>query len=641
MCGVARSLIFVWFFALNQKEYAMAIDAQLQIHLARKWRSAQFERIVGQDLAVRILKNSLFTNKLFPVYLFAGQHGCGKTTTARVFAAALNCALLPDFQKDPKARVVPCLQCPSCQAMAAGKHPDFIEIDAASHTGVDNVRQIVEAASLLPLNGRKKVYLIDEAHMLSKAAFNAFLKILEEPPASVLFILATTDEHKIIETVKSRCFQLFFNAVNAQTLHDHLMHVCQAEAIPCQSEGLQLIVRETGGSVRDALNVLEQVYLSAKSVNYQDVVTVLGYAPSEVLVGLFERVVTAQDAATVLHYVYEEKITSYNADYIWQQWIRLVHSAISISYGLVANDCPVQQATLEPTVKKISPRILVELCQLCYIDEPIFVKTANKAAFIPFFLLKCWQRLHEVPAGAGLVAPIVNVPAVHQTPKTSASRQAEHVVSAVSSSVAQRLAKAPAREREEQAVSVEPAPADAQQVNQSDTQLEPWQRFLALVEKLGEPLLSSIFKQGAVPAFDADSKTITVHFAHRMMLFNDTINQFKRQWEPVFIEVFGVDKQLQAIFVKEQNIAPAQTTTVTNQSGVAPGNMRPGTPQARASLTVAPTVFGGRGVDVSDKERWPLSNALLQHFSGTIVSVHKPQSPADAKESKTDGVEHE
>lgn len=618
MCGVARSLVLKHFFALNPKEYAMAVDAQLQVHLARKWRSAQFERIVGQDLAVRILKNSLFTSKLFPVYLFAGQHGCGKTTTARVFAAALNCALLPDFQKDPKAHVVPCLQCASCLAMAAGKHPDFIEIDAASHTGVDNVRQIVEAASLLPLNGQKKVYLIDEAHMLSKAAFNAFLKILEEPPASVLFILATTDEHKIIETVKSRCFQLFFNAVNSQTLHDHLMHVCQAEAIPCQSEGLQLIVRETGGSVRDALNVLEQVYLSAKSVNYQDVVTVLGYAPSEVLVGLFERVVAAHDAADVLRYVYKEKITSYNADYIWQQWVRLVHSTVSVSYGLVAHDCSVPQATLEPTIKKISPRILIELCQLCYADEPIFVKTANKAAFIPFFLLKCWQKLHEVPAGAGLVAPIVNSPVAPRTPKISASQQAEH------------------------AVSVEPASAaDAQPVNQSDTQLEPWQRFLAMVEKLGEPLLSSIFKQGTVQPFDADSKTITVHFAHRMMLFNDTINQLKKQWEPVFIEIFGADKQLQALFIKEQNITPVQTAPSANRPGVVLGNARPSTPQVRAPLTSASPMSGGRGLDVSDKERWPLSNALLQHFSGTIVPVHKPQLPADAKESKTDGVEHE
>src|SRR5271156_392412 len=143
------------------------------LNLARKWRSKSFDRIVGQDLLIRMLKNSLFLGQYFPVYLFAGQRGCGKTTTARVFAAAVNCERLSDFKKQPKEFSVPCLTCTSCVAMAAGKHPDFIEIDAASHTGVDNIRQIIDAASLLPLMGQKKIYLIDEAHMLSKAAFNA------------------------------------------------------------------------------------------------------------------------------------------------------------------------------------------------------------------------------------------------------------------------------------------------------------------------------------------------------------------------------------------------------------------------------------------------------------------------------------
>src|SRR5579863_10403001 len=148
----------------------------VSLNLSRKWRSQNFDQIIGQDLSVRILKNSLYLGHYFPVYLFAGQRGCGKTSTARVFAAAVNCAALSDFQKDPKKAVIPCLECPSCCAMRDGNHPDFIEIDAASHTGVDNIRSIIESSSLLPLMGRKRVYLIDEAHMLSKAAFNAALK---------------------------------------------------------------------------------------------------------------------------------------------------------------------------------------------------------------------------------------------------------------------------------------------------------------------------------------------------------------------------------------------------------------------------------------------------------------------------------
>src|SRR3989339_55359 len=246
---------------------------EIQLNLARKWRSKQFEQIVGQDLSVRILKNSLFLGKFFPVYLFAGQHGCGKTTTARVFAAAVNCEKLPDFQQNPKKFIVPCLECNSCKAMMKGKHPDFIEMDAASHTGVDNVRQIIEASTLLPLLGRKKVYLIDEAHMLSKAAFNAFLKILEEPPASVFFILATTDDHKIIDTVRSRCFQLFFNAVDQSVLLNHLVQICEQEGIKYEPAGLALIIKETGGSVRDALNLMEQVGFSAKQIGKKEVLS--------------------------------------------------------------------------------------------------------------------------------------------------------------------------------------------------------------------------------------------------------------------------------------------------------------------------------------------------------------------------------
>jgi len=150
----------------------------VNLNLARKWRSRNFDQIVGQDLAIRMLRNSLYLSQFFPVYLFAGQRGCGKTSTARVFASAINCANLSKFQKNPKKCHVPCLECESCCAMLSGNHPDFIEIDAASHTGVDNVRQIIESSSYMPLMGKKKIYLIDEAHMLSKAAFNAFLKIL-------------------------------------------------------------------------------------------------------------------------------------------------------------------------------------------------------------------------------------------------------------------------------------------------------------------------------------------------------------------------------------------------------------------------------------------------------------------------------
>ncbi|HEB41719.1 MAG TPA: DNA polymerase III subunit gamma/tau, partial [Candidatus Dependentiae bacterium] len=262
----------------------------ITLNLARKWRSQDFDHIIGQDLLIRMLKNSLYIGQYFPVYLFSGQRGCGKTTTARVFASALNCKRLAEFRKEPKNISIPCLTCDSCCAMREGKHPDFIEIDAASHTGVDNVRHIIESSSLLPLMGQKKIYLIDETHMLSKSAFNALLKILEEPPSSALFILATTNLDKIIDTVRSRCFQLFFAPVDQRPLLKHLNSICKQEGITCKTAALELIVSQTEGSVRDALNLLEQVRFSSSVVTKDAVLKVLGHIDDKQLINMLEAV---------------------------------------------------------------------------------------------------------------------------------------------------------------------------------------------------------------------------------------------------------------------------------------------------------------------------------------------------------------
>ena len=262
-------------------------------NLARKLRSQNFNQIIGQELTIKILKNSLYKTHYFPVYLFAGQRGCGKTTTARVFAAALNCEKLVQFQKNPK-KLVPCLSCISCISMKSGRHPDFIEIDAASHTGVDNVRQIIESATLLPLMGHKKIYLIDEAHMLSKAAFNALLKILEEPPSSVLFILATTIPLKIIDTVRSRCFQLFFKPIRTEILLEYLKKVCTQEKIRYDIPALELIIDQAEGSVRDALNLLEQVRFLGKTVSKEIVLQTLGYIDDNQLLCILTAVLQQQ-----------------------------------------------------------------------------------------------------------------------------------------------------------------------------------------------------------------------------------------------------------------------------------------------------------------------------------------------------------
>jgi len=555
---------------------------KVQLNLARKWRSQQFDQIIGQDLSVRILKNSLFLGKIFPVYLFSGQHGCGKTTTARVFAAAVNCKGLSDFQQNPKKFTVPCLHCDSCKAMIGGKHPDFIEMDAASHTGVDNVRQIIEASTLLPLMGRKKIYLIDEAHMLSKAAFNAFLKILEEPPESVFFILATTDEHKIIDTVRSRCFQLFFNAVERSTLRNHLAHICEEESIICEPEGLELIIKETGGSVRDALNLLEQVCFSAKRVGKLEVLQVLGYLPEEQLVELFVHILTANSIETVVRYMQQINCAEYNADYMWKRFLQLLHVTIWLKCNTVPDDFWGDIDQLRSVIKSLPLSLLTTLFEFFCRQEPIFLKTVHKQTFLQLFFVQAWQLANQNQFKEQVIKKPIKLETINET------RSGLKV---------------------EESIEVKKSVVSVEKKVEPDITQTPWDKFLKKMDALEEPLLSSLFKQARFEKIDEGK--VKVCFAHRLRLFNDTLEQMREKWQPVLSVFFGNNAQLEASFredadgdVKKKSLAPQIKLVQRERVSL---NRRMG--------------FRCIKIDVSDKNRWPLTHKLLNYFPGTVVQL--------------------
>lgn len=218
--------------------------------LARKWRPKTFDSLVGQDAVVRALTHALDANRLHHAYLLTGTRGVGKTTIARILAKALNC--------EQGVSSTPCGVCSACQQIDAGRFVDYIEMDAASNRGVDEMVQLLEQATFLPSVGRYKVYMIDEVHQLTSHAFNAMLKTLEEPPAHVKFILATTDPQKILVTVLSRCLQFNLRQISPTQLSAHLSHVLSGEGIPADAKALELIARAAGGSVRDALSLLDQ-----------------------------------------------------------------------------------------------------------------------------------------------------------------------------------------------------------------------------------------------------------------------------------------------------------------------------------------------------------------------------------------------
>jgi DNA polymerase-3 subunit gamma/tau len=237
--------------------------------LARKWRPKSFESLVGQDAVVRALTHALDANRLHHAYLLTGTRGVGKTTIARILAKALNC--------EQGVSSKPCGVCSACQQIDAGRFVDYIEMDAASNRGVDEMVQLLEQATFLPSVGRYKVYMIDEVHQLTAHAFNAMLKTLEEPPAHVKFILATTDPQKILVTVLSRCLQFNLRQVSPPQLASHLEHVLQGEGIAPDLKALELIARAAGGSVRDALSLLDQAIAhGGGSVDVDQVSQMLG-----------------------------------------------------------------------------------------------------------------------------------------------------------------------------------------------------------------------------------------------------------------------------------------------------------------------------------------------------------------------------
>ncbi|MGC9398825.1 MAG: DNA polymerase III subunit gamma/tau [Anaerolineae bacterium] len=216
-----------------------------------KWRPQTFDDVVAQAHIVRTLRNALRSGHVHHAYLFAGPRGTGKTTTARLIAKAVNC-LAPVEER-------PCNRCEICNAVNEGRLMDLIEIDAASHTGVDNVRDILEKVNFRPTQARTKVYVIDEVHMLSTAAFNALLKTLEEPPVHVIFVLATTEVHKIPPTVLSRCQRFEFRRIPLDDIVTRLKRICEAEEIEAEAEALDLIARAATGSLRDAISLLDQL----------------------------------------------------------------------------------------------------------------------------------------------------------------------------------------------------------------------------------------------------------------------------------------------------------------------------------------------------------------------------------------------
>ena len=261
--------------------------------LYRKFRPQEFEDVRGQEHIVTTLRNQIRAERVGHAYLFCGTRGTGKTTIAKIFARAVNC--------DHPREGSPCGQCPSCRSIGAGSSMNVIEIDAASNNGVDNIREIREEVAYSPTEGRYKVYIIDEVHMLSTGAFNALLKTLEEPPSYVIFILATTEAHKIPVTILSRCQRYDFRRITIDAIAARLEELMEKEQVEVEPKAIRYIAKAADGSMRDALSLLDQciAFYLGERLTFEKVLEVLGAVDTEVFSDMLQKILR-QDVAGVI-----------------------------------------------------------------------------------------------------------------------------------------------------------------------------------------------------------------------------------------------------------------------------------------------------------------------------------------------------
>ncbi len=290
------------------------------VPFARKYRPRFFREVVGQEVAVKIIKNSVKANRIAHAYLFAGPRGVGKTTLARLLAKSVNC-LNP-------AEGEPCGECENCREIDKGSFPDLVEIDAASNRGIDDVRALREAVNYRPLKGKYKVYIIDEAHMLTKEAFNALLKTLEEPPENTIFVLCTTEYDKILPTILSRCQRIVFKRAGKKEVLEYLKGICQKEGIDYSEDALSLLAELSDGSMRDSASLLDQAtaYTEA-NITLESVKELLGILTKEELLRFIKTLLESK-VREALEFIEELYYRGFNLEKIWGMLHREVNNLI-------------------------------------------------------------------------------------------------------------------------------------------------------------------------------------------------------------------------------------------------------------------------------------------------------------------------
>jgi len=366
--------------------------------LARSWRPQQFSDVIAQDAVVKTLQNALSSGTLGHAYLFSGLRGVGKTTVARLLAKAVNCEQGPT--------VVTCGVCPSCTEVAQSASLDVVELDGASHRGIDDVRELNELLRFAPVRDRNRVIIIDEVHMLTREAFNALLKSLEEPPPYILFIFATTEIHRVPATILSRCQQMEFRPVPQQTIADRLLHIAKAEGFELGADAASTIARAAQGSVRDALSLTDQLRaFSGDHIDDDAVAEVLGVPRFEAVISLISAL-AGGDAATGLEILRGELVAGHDAWVLYQEAGRAIRLLMHLAVNdKLADDLSEDQRKPAASLaEELGANALTRMAGLWLDHEPLVSSASNRELALEVACLRLarWpavQRVESLLAG--------------------------------------------------------------------------------------------------------------------------------------------------------------------------------------------------------------------------------------------------
>jgi DNA polymerase-3 subunit gamma/tau len=476
--------------------------------LARKYRPQSFRDVIGQETVVRTLQNAIEQQRIHHGYLFSGVRGVGKTTAARILAKALNCIQGPTIE--------PCNVCTMCREITEGIDLDVREIDAATYTGVDNVRELRDVSQFQPARDHYRIFIIDEAHMLSTASWNALLKLIEEPPPHVVFMFATTEMHKVPQTILSRVQKFIMRKITLEDMIGRLAQICETEAIRADRGALEIIARRGEGSVRDSLSLLDQIIaFSGRSVTVADVATILGLSETT----FFARVITLigeGDHGAVLETLQEAADTGRDFRMLYRDLLNFVRNLLLLSGG--ANEAmlacsPEDLVTMRDVADKFSYTELLRIANLLLRDDETVNRAEHQRLAVEIALLKAatfprLQAIEQVVRGEQTSAPTAQRAAAPASRPAPAARTAAPATSRVA------------------------APAPAADGSSADA-------FVARVQK-ARPLLAGYMTGAKRTAKDGDRVIFTFDDPH----LAEPLADAKAALEQIASEVYGAPTQV-------------------------------------------------------------------------------------------------